>query len=234
MPLPYNVLIAGLGPRIEEYLLPTFEAEGYRVTSCVGQGPVLETLNRSLDLVLLDLPGKDELGQLAGIREACPCALVVIGPARDDRLLIGALELGADDYVQRPFRTAELLARVRAQLRRRQRSSGVELHFGPLSLDPHGRYAAIAGAPLDLSVEEFALLALLAARPGHIYPAEFIVGQIWGQGRRDERAPLAAAVARLRALIEPDPARPAILGGDIERGFWLGGAARERQLNGQA
>lgn len=232
MPLPYSVLIAGLGARIETYLIPELEAEGYSVQSCLGLDPLIESLNRSHDLVLLDLPGPDELAYLPRIRAACTCALVVVGPARNDRLLIEALEHGADDYVQRPFRTAELLARLRAQLRRHQRSSGVALAFGSLRLDIQGRQAICLTGPLDLTAEEFTLLALLAARPGNSFPAEFIAAQIWGSGRRHEGECLERVVARLRALIEPDPRSPSILGGDLAGGFWLRGAAQERQLNG--
>lgn len=233
MPLPFSVLLAGLGARVEEYLIPQLEAEGYSVQSCVGIVPILATLNRSLDLVLLDLPSEEELGQLPQVRSACSCPLIVVGPARNHQLLIGALEHGADDYVQRPFRTDELLARIRAQLRRNQRSGDVALTFGPLSLDIPGRQAYYLNAPLELTAEEFTLLTLLAARPGNSYPAPFLAAQIWGEGRRDEGAGLERVVARLRALIEPDPTSPAILGGDRAGGFWLGWGGQERQINGE-
>jgi DNA-binding response OmpR family regulator len=154
----------------------------------------------------------------------------VIGPARNGRLIVEALEVGADDYVGRPVRSAELLARVRAQLRRRQRTQGFALTFGPLSFDPHGREAWCDGKPLALSSEELALLALLAARPGNSYPADFLTANIWGQARRHETTLLLGTVARLRSLIEHDPARPTVLGGDQVSGFWLGGAVRERAL----
>lgn len=232
MPLPYSVLIAGLGARVEAFLIPTLRDEGYQVQSCVGREALLATLNRSLDLVLLDLPAEDQIAEVGDVRAACPCALVVIGPARNDRLLISALEQGADDYVARPFRTPELLARIRAQLRRR-RGHPAALTFGPVCLDLQGRQVCRDGEPLRLSTEEFTLLTLLAARPGSIYPASFIAEQIWGHGRRNDGDGLAVIVARLRTLIEPDPARPAFLGGDLDHGLWLGGIARERQLNGE-
>jgi DNA-binding response OmpR family regulator len=232
MPLPFSLLVAGLGARVEEYLIPQLEAEGYSVRSSVGLAAILATLNRSLDLVLLDLPSEEDLPQLPAVRNACSCALIVIGPARNDRLLISTLEHGADDYVQRPFRTDELLARIRAQLRRNQRSSGIPLSFGPLSLDIPGRQARCRGAPLELTHEEFTLLTLLAARPGNSYPAQFLAGQIWGHGRRDDGERLERVVAHLRSLIEPDPASPATLVGNGTDGFWLGGGAQERQIEG--
>jgi DNA-binding response OmpR family regulator len=233
MSIPYSVLIAGLGRRIEEYLIPALQSEGYRVQTASGREALLGTVSLALDLVLLDLPRAEDVDQIGELRPLIACPLVVVGPARNDRLLISALEQGADDYVTRPFRTAELLARIRAQLRRHQRSHAISLSFGPLSLDPQGRRAMRDGAPLDLSTEEFTLLTLLAARPGNIYPAAFIAEQIWGYGRREEGPRLDGVVARLRALIEPDPRAPSVLGGDVASGFWLGGAARERHLNGE-
>lgn len=230
MPLPHSLLLAGLGERVEEYLIPVLEAEGYQVFQCLGWEALLAALSDPVDLVLLDLPDETAFPQFVELRAACTAAMIVIGPARNDRLLIGALEAGADDYVQRPFRTSELLARVRAQLRRR--GDGPSLTFGPLSLDPHGREAHCDGSPLDLSPDEYTLLSVLAARPGNSYPAEFIAGQLWGYGRRAERTRLVALVARLRGLIEPDPVNPSVLGGDPDRGFWLGGVGQERQFNG--
>lgn len=231
MAITYSILLAGLGASVEEFLVPVLEGEGYQADSCIGRTAILETLNCSLDLVLLDIPSADDLPDLAAVRAACLCPLIVIGPARNERLLVAVLEHGADDYVQRPFRTSELLARVRAQMRRRQRSQGLAPSFGPLSLDPHGRQASCDGRLLDLSAEELALLTLLAARPGNSYPATFLTAQIWGHGHRNDATLLMAVVGRLRSLIEPDPATPAILGGDLVRGFWLGGAVRERALH---
>ena len=226
----FSVLLAGLGASVEAYLVPVLKEAGYRADSCVGRDAILATLNLSLDLLLVDLPTAEDLPSFAEICAASSCPVLVIGPARNERLVVSTLEAGADDSVPRPIRTAELLARVRAQLRRRQRSQGIALSFGPLSLDPHGREATCDGRPLPLSTEELALLTLLAARPGNRYPADFLTGRIWGQARSHDLILLTEAVHRLRTLIEPDPTRPTVLGGDAINGFWLGGAVRERAL----
>ena len=102
----------------------------------------------------------------------------------------------------------------------------------PLAIDPLGRQATRDGTPLVLSPEEFALLATLAARPGYACPAPLLLEQVWGQGSRDNQALLAEAIAHLRALVEPDPSAPSILGGSLSQGFWLGGISHERELNG--
>lgn len=122
MALAYTILIGGLGPRIDDFLVPVLLEQGYQVCTAVGSDDLLATLSRTPDLVLLDLPSANELPDFKPVRAACNCALVVVGPARNDRLTVVTLEQGADDYVQRPYRTDELLARIRAQLRRRQRS----------------------------------------------------------------------------------------------------------------
>jgi two-component system response regulator MtrA len=233
MSLAPTVLIAGLGNRVEEFLVPILGDHGYKVRTAIGAAEVAATLNRSIDLLLLDLPSGDELSEIPALRAACQAAMIIVGPGRDDKLLIRALDLGADDYVARPFRTTELLARIRAQLRRSRRSQSIAFNFGSLSLDTQARQASYNDTLLALSPEEFSLLTLLAARPGHLYPPEFLSAQIWG-GDDTNRRLLAETVARLRTLIEGDPLSPTILGGDENRGYWLGGAVQEaRELNGE-
>lgn len=226
MALPSSILIAGLGERTCEFLIPTLLKEGYQTHVAVGLDTILESLRCAIDLTLLDLPSADEVAHLPTVRAASSATMIVIGPGRNARLVVRALEFGADDYVQRPFRTDELLARVRAQLRRRH-SQGNILVFGKLSLDPQGRRATYGGRALDLSAEEFALLSLLAARPGHLYPSTFLAQQVWGAADRTDCELLATTVTRLRHLIEPDPEVPTILVGSLERGYWLGGLTRE-------
>ncbi len=226
MALSSSILVAGLGERTCEFLIPTLLKEGYQTHVAVGLHPILERLHCAIDLVLLDLPSADEVASLPTVRAASSATMIVIGPGRNAHLVVRALDLGADDYVQRPFRTDELLARVRAQLRRRN-SQGSILVFGKLSLDPQGRRATYGGRALDLGVEEFALLSLLAARPGHLYPSEFLARQVWGAARCSDCDLLASTVTRLRHLIEPDPEVPTILVGSRERGYWLGGLTRE-------
>lgn len=231
MRLPYRILIAGLGTSSDEYLVSSLEAEGYEAHSCIGRTALLKFLQQPLDLILLDLPSEAELELLGELRSSCSAALVVLGPARNAKLLIAALDSGADDYVTRPFRTAELLARIRAQLRRLQPGHDVVISVGPLSLDPVEREVRCSGTPLALSSDEFDLLSLLATRPGNIYPTAFIAGQIWGRTNNGEAERLALLINRLRTLIEADPGNPMLLCGDLRHGFWLGNPFHERQLN---
>lgn len=121
----YKILIAGLGSRIEDFLVPILAEQGHTVHTAIGPGDTFAALSVGFDMLLIDLPSEHELGHLRELRDRCGCAMLVIGPPRNDRLLVAAIDQGADDYVPRPFRTDELLARIRAQLRRVQRNRTV-------------------------------------------------------------------------------------------------------------
>ncbi len=221
MALSYSILIASLGQRSDDFLVPIFTATGYHARIAVGSAEIVRTLSRSLDLVLLDVPSAQELPELEVIRAACQCALVVVGPQRNEKLLVAALEYGADDYIQRPFRTDELLARIRAQLRRRERTYLPTVTLGPLMIDPSARSATYNGQALDLSPEQFTLLAILAAQPGYPHPAGYLLEQVWGRSQIGATTLLEATVTALRILIEPMPAQPPLVCGDSELGYWL-------------
>lgn len=234
MALAYSILVAGLGSRVEEFLVPVFASQGYKVQSAIGLSAVLASISHSLDLVLLDVPTAADLDGLAEVRAACTCALMVVGPARNDKLLVAVLEHGADDYVQRPFRTDELLARIRAQLRRRQRGLREPAIFGHFRIDPGARVATLHEAPLDLSPEEFTLLTILAAQPGSRHPAHYLLEQVWGRGQAANTALLLSAIVRLRSLIETNPNSPSLLNGDPSAGYWLDGLGNVREINAES
>lgn len=233
MALAYSILVAGLGTRIDEFLVPVFTSQGYKVQSAIGLKSTLASISHSLDLVLIDVPTADELSGLIDVRAACSCALVVVGPARNDKLLVAVLEQGADDYVQRPFRTDELLARIRAQLRRRQRGLREPAIFGHFRIDPAARVATVHEAPLDLSPEEFTLLTILAAQPGYRHPGHYLIEQVWGRAQTGNSALLERVIARLRSLIELIPSAPSLLHGDLSVGYWIDGMTQLRELRAE-
>ncbi|MGQ9926741.1 MAG: response regulator transcription factor [Chloroflexaceae bacterium] len=227
---PVSILISSLGERTHDYLVPRLMQEGYQASLAIGLQQTLEMLRRRTDLLLLDLPSADEVIHIPTIRAACSATLIIIGPARNDRLVVSALELGADDYVQRPLRTEELLARIRAQLRRRIGQSGA-LVYGLLSLDPQGHWATHAGKPVELRPEAFTLLSLLGTRPGHPYPSAGLARRLWRSDDPASLARLADLVEYLRTLIEVDPRTPLILCGDIAQGYWLTHMAQTRNAD---
>ncbi|MFV9506440.1 MAG: response regulator [Oscillochloridaceae bacterium umkhey_bin13] len=118
-PPTLTILIAGLGERVDAFLVPELEKDGYRIQTAQGQAAILNALTSLPDLILLDLPGFEVLEQLAALRAIYQGAILVVGPPRNSRLLVQTLDSGADEYLGRPFRTDELLARIRAKLRRR-------------------------------------------------------------------------------------------------------------------
>lgn len=227
----FTILVAALAERPDAHVVPLLASYGYLVLATQDVSGLLKMAARSIDLVILDLPTAAELPHMQTIQEAFTCPVIVLGPARDRRLMVAALEQGAADYVQRPFNSDELLARVRAQLRRHDRGLGVSLALGTLTIDPHERKATRDGLPLNLSPEEYALLATLASQPGYACPAALLLERVWGRDNRKNTALLAATVTHLRDLIEPDPRAPTLLGGSLSQGYWLGGDSREREIN---
>jgi DNA-binding response OmpR family regulator len=185
--------------------------EGYRVeTALDGTAGLASARDNPPDLVILDwmLPRLDGLEVLRRLRQAAPTPVLML-TARDeeaDRVL--GLEVGADDYLTKPFSMRELLARVRAQFRRaelieqtlhadRSADSGPVRH-GPLYLDPEGYLVTLDGHPLDLTRTEFLLLHLLLRNPGRAFSRDYLLDAVWGQGYVEGDRSVDNAVLRLR------------------------------------
>jgi DNA-binding response OmpR family regulator len=167
------------------------------------------------DLVLLDvmLPRLDGIELCRRLRAAHPRLPVVILTALgevDDR--IAGLEVGADDYVAKPFSPRELVLRIDSVLRRAGRAAGpaTRLRAGPVEIDTVARRATRDGAELSLTVREFDLLACLMARPGVALSRERLMQDVWGWSFGD-RSTVTVHVRRLREKVEADPARPALI-----------------------
>jgi two-component system, OmpR family, response regulator ResD len=174
---------------------------------------------RDVDLVILDvmLPGVDGLEVCRRMRRTTPALPVVMLTALgevDDR--IAGLEVGADDYVTKPFSPRELVLRVESVLRRTSRSRteplGVakRLTAGPVRIDARSRRAYKNDAELSLTVREFDLLAFLLAHPGHAYSREQLMREVWGWTFGDQST-VTVHVRRLREKIEDDPTRPTLI-----------------------
>jgi DNA-binding response OmpR family regulator len=168
------------------------------------------------DLVLLDLmlPDADGLDLCRALREAQPDVPVIMLSARatETQRVLG-LELGADDYLAKPFSMLELVARVRAMLRRMERlrqpvSPAAELRFGPFILDTVRRSLTRDGQTLSLPLREFDLLAFLVRHPGHAFSRNELLQQVWGEGFDGYEHTVNSHINRLRARIEDDPREP--------------------------
>ena len=192
------------------------EAAGYQVDHAVdGESALRLASETDFDLVLLDwmLPGMDGLDVLRHLRESSSVPVLML-TARDseiDRVL--GLEIGADDYLTKPFSMRELVARVRAMLRRREliRQTLVEdrnvaassaITVGGLRLEPESHLVALDGEPVDLSRTEFALLLLLVHNPGRVFSRAYLLDTVWGENYVDGDRSVDNTVLRLRKKLK--------------------------------
>lgn len=179
-----RILIAEDEERIASFLQKGLRAAGY-VTTVVGTGPdaVSYALNADFDLMILDLglPGLDGMAVLAQLRAQGRRLPVIVLTARDsvpDR--VAGLDLGADDYVTKPFSFDELLARVRVRLRDSGSATPTVLRAGPVTLDLLARVATVDGQPVELTTREFLLAETLLRHRGQVLSREQLLDRVWG------------------------------------------------------
>ena len=183
------------------------EGEGHAVdVMASGEHAVLGTRQERFDLVILDvgLPGIDGfevLRRLRGAGDRVPVLVLTARDALDDR--VRGLDLGADDYMAKPFAMPELAARVRALVRRSQAQTGPKIVHGPLILDTVARRAQLNGAPLDLAAREWAVLEVLLARVEKIVSKEAIIQAVASWGEELTPNAIEVYVSRLRAKLDP-------------------------------
>lgn len=179
-----RILIAEDEPHIVRFLVKGLHAQGY-ATASAADGDLALHLARTgeFDLMLLDLglPGLDGFGVLAELRRRqvrLPVIVLTARSAPDD--IVASLDGGADDYMSKPFRLAELLARVRVRLRPDRAPEEFVLRNGDLSLDLRTRQARAAGRTIDLSAREFALAEVFLRHPGQVLSREQLLSHVWG------------------------------------------------------
>lgn len=179
-----RILIAEDEPRIVRFLVKGLQAQGYATTCAADGNEALDlALSSEFDLMLLDLglPGLDGLDVLARLRRRQVRLPVIVLTARSSTEdVVTGLDSGADDYVRKPFRLAELLARIRLQLRPEHRAEEFVLRSGGLSLDLRTRQAHVAGRAIDLSSREFALAEMFLRHPGQVLSREQLLSHVWG------------------------------------------------------
>ena len=211
-----RVLIVEDERDIRDLVLFHLEREGFQVSSASsGEEALRQVRHASPDLVLLDLmlPAMGGLEVCRKLRQdpatvALPIVMLTAKGDEVDRVL--GLELGADDYIVKPFSPKELLARVRAVLRRAKPAPGVgAIAIGALAIDPGTRTVTVQGAPLTLTHKEFELLSALADAQGRVLSREFLLDRVWGYSRADEieSRTVDVHVRRLRVKLGPEGRR---------------------------
>jgi two-component system, OmpR family, response regulator MtrA len=191
------------------------EEAGFQVTACAdGEEALTLSAGQQFDLVLLDvmLPGRSGFDVCREIRRTQNTPIVMLTARTSTIDVVTGLELGADDYVAKPFQPPELVARVRAVLRRGVAASPpTTLRVGDLEIDEAAFRVARDGVELNLTATEFRLLCELARRPGMVFTRELLLDQVWGYEYLGDARLVNVAVQRLRAKIETDPAHPALI-----------------------
>ena len=192
------------------------EKEGFSLNGLqTGKGAIELCRQVRPDLILLDimLPDSDGLDICKGIRKtpelaAIPIIFLTARASETDRIV--GLELGANDYVVKPFFVRELIARIKLQFRSQSTPPRV-LEAGGLELDPTSRQVRFEGAPLALTATEFRLLEFMMSRPGVVFSREQLLNSVWGQDRAITDRAVDVYVLRLRQKVERDPANPIMI-----------------------
>jgi two-component system response regulator RegX3 len=211
-----RVLIVEDEPALVESVRYTLEAEGFEVaTAGTGRDGLEQARRIKPSLVLLDLmlPGMSGLDVCRQIRRDSDVPIIILTAKDGEADKVAGLELGADDYITKPFSMRELLARIRAQLRRAgELGQGSEanhvLRGGTIELDIDAHQARAAGALVDLRPKEFELLESLMRRKGRLATREALMDEVWGPSYFGDTKTLDVHIKRLRSKLEPDPAHP--------------------------
>nr|WP_315206563.1 two-component system response regulator KdpE [uncultured Albidiferax sp.] len=213
MTTPVAVLIED-EPHIRRFVRAALEAEGWQVFEAdTAQQGLTEAGTRKPDLLVLDLglPDGDGLDVLRDVRGWSAVPIIVLSARSDEADKIAALDAGADDYLTKPFGVGELLARVRANLRRPRVAEGSEeavFRFGPVEIDRTARLVRRGGAEVHLTPIEYRLLSVLASNAGRVLTHRQLLREVWGPAHTQQSHYLRIHMGHLRQKLEADPAQP--------------------------
>lgn len=213
---PHKILVVDDEPSIRTLLKSTLARAGYAVIeAATAREAVTAAQIDKPDLVLLDLglPDRDGLEIIASLRGDSGLPVIIVSAREDSEQKVAALDLGAEDYVTKPFDTEELLARVRAALRRSLASQAEQelVELGDVSIDLYRRQVRRGGDELHLTPKEYAVLAELAKHPGRVLTHAQLLRAAWGPAQEKQTEYLRVAVRALRQKLEAVPSEPRLI-----------------------
>lgn len=234
-----TVLVVDDEIQIRRFLRTGFELNGFSVVE-VGTGAeaIRNASLQALDMVIVDLalPDMDGSRVVETIRESSSVPIIVLSVRSSETEKVRLLELGADDYVVKPFGMAELMARVKVALRRQRRATSGEsrVSAGPLTIDLGARVVLLNGNRLTLTPKEYRLLQVLAQHAGNVVTHQYLLKEVWGTVHVHDTHYLRIFMRKLRQKIEPDPNTPCILLTELGVGYRLAQEADGIAPNGAA
>jgi two-component system KDP operon response regulator KdpE len=212
------ILVVEDDPQIRRFLRATLAAEGYRFQEAVTAEEALTlAAAHHPDLILLDLglPDRDGLDVISQVRQWSQAPILVLSARGQENDKIAALDLGADDYVAKPFAVGELLARIRAALRRSSAMvgdlPGTVFQFGRVEVDLDKRVVRVEGKEVHLTPNEYKMLQVLIKNSGKVLTQRQLLSEVWGPNSTEQAQYLRVYIAQLRRKLESDPARPKYL-----------------------
>jgi two-component system, OmpR family, response regulator MtrA len=209
-----RILVVDDDPALAEMLGIVLRTEGFEPSFVADGSRALGAFRTTKpDLVLLDLmlPGTDGIDVCRQIRAESGTPIVMLTARSDTIDVVLGLESGADDYIVKPFKPKELVARMRARLRSNDSVTSETLHIGDVTIDVAGHVVSRSGEPIALTPLEFDLLAALARKPGHVFTREHLLEQVWDYRHAADTRLVNVHVQRLRAKVETDPEHPELV-----------------------
>lgn len=216
MPGQRTILVVDDEPQIHRFLRPALTAAGFVVESALTGAEALQRLAKLVpEIVLLDLglPDTDGLDVLRSIRATSAVPVVILSARDNEAEKVSALDAGADDYVNKPFGMAELMARLRTAMRHAVVAAGATAVFeaGGLVVDTLAHRVTLRGEAVKLTPKEYDLLQLLARHAGRVLTHRHILNAVWGAAHGEDSQYLRVFVRRLRQRIEVDPSDPRLI-----------------------
>lgn len=221
-----NILIIDDEAQIRRLLEITLSANAYKISEAsTGKEGLVSAATGQPDLIILDLglPDADGLDILQKLREWFQKPIIILSVRSSEEDIIKALDFGANDYLTKPFRTGELLARIRVAIRQSQGNADESsLTFGSLNIDLASHIVRKNNEIVKLTSTEFSLLALLARNEGRVLTHKFILKEVWGMGYTEQTQYLRVFMAQLRKKVEEDPGKPKLLNTESGIGYRFG------------